>query len=161
MLTHRGRDVHRMNNVGEYHCDLLVLSAPWPVQSRNKPRAAQRLQVALSIGRCQPDEGSIKPQLEALPARQQATLTSRVPPSTLSGPPSSPYNPMLAFTVWTRIDCWLKRAIPSTCRRSELPTRDRVFKVLAANGLSGEHSYGIASAHCMCPSKPSDVAIAR
>ena len=45
------------------------------------------------------------------------------------------------------------------CRRSEPPTQDRGFK---GSGVPRpDRSYGIASAHCMCPSKPSDVAMAR
>jgi hypothetical protein len=33
-------------------------------------------------------------------------------------------------------------------------------RVLAANGVSSDRRYGIAAAHCICPSKPSDMAIA-
>ena len=61
--------------------------------------------------------------------------------------------------ICTPIDTRLRREIPFNFRRSERRTWVKVFK--GSGDLRRERGHGIASAHFICPSKPSDSAIAR
>ena len=168
LRTHRRRDVHRVHDIGEQHRDLLVLRRLGGLCDR---RAA----LTTELG-CRAQLRAARPTGKARGCQCAATVPTVIHVSIVSplvrhvchiAPGMQPARlhqtdepPSAAFTICTPIDAWLRRVIPSSCRRSERPTRVRDFR--ASSGLPhDDRGHVIASAIAMCPSKPSDVASAR